>query len=1575
MKQTALKRLLSVFLVVLMLLPTVPVAFGTEIVDSGTDGGLTWTLDNNGVLTISGEGNMKEYGTSYQAGGYVSGAPWGAWYCSRIHAVVIEDRVTSICGYAFCGCYCLTSVTIGDSVTDIGNDAFNGCRSLTSVTIPDSVTSIGSYAFTDCISLTSVTIGDSVTNIGNNAFKDCSSLTSLTIPASVTTIGDYAFFKCTSMAGFSVDKNNQSYASDNYGCLYNKSKTTLIQYPIGNSRTSFTIPDSVTSIGNGAFQFCDSLKNVTIPGSVTSIGGWAFSDCSSLTSVAIPNSVMSIGNCAFSVCTSLTSVTIGNSVTSIGFQAFYYCTSLTSVTIGNSVTSIGVQAFSYCSSLPSVTIGNSVTNIGDDAFIGCTSLTSLTIPDSVTSIGSYAFRICRSLTSVTIPDSVTSIGNDAFYGCSGLTHVTISDNVRSIGNSVFEGCSSLSSATIGNGITSVRQLFNGCSNLSSVILRNSVTSIGNSLFSGCSSLTSVTIPNSVTTIGNSAFSGCSGLTSVAIPDSVTTIGSSAFSGCRSLSSVAIPDSVTTIGNSVFSGCSGLTRVTIPDSVTSIGNDAFYGCSGLTSVTIGDRLTRIGDCAFGDCSNLKDVFYTGTADQWNQISIGRYNEALTRATMHFKYDFAADGKVKLEFRYADTGALIDDIYYGTGVNFVYSNGVHWSDATENGILYLDASHFPLKRLKAEATVIKIGGGGGPGDEIAFQSSAPISARAGQTVVFYLSTNGTGSMTVQGKGQSYYGDITDDAGFINAHINSWNSVKNIIRDLSFSKYADISETKLIHAKIRDAIAFLTDVATLDLGGVADHVTANYYEMYLAEIILTFTERNLGFELDKKINQVFGEYGKVYGYFKKAFRSSEEWQKSVTPSMELDFKNFFKFDDYFDTAPDAFVKVFGKMIFSDKKAVRGFLADLFGYVSESADFINQLCDKITTVTDVVRAFREVYNAYVVAKAFNEVVDDFYNVLISTANELSKTDAKAGRKLRSAINNAQLKSNSQVEVVCSTILNGEYQIATIAYDTIAKNILTQFMCASAGKALHIEAGTVAFYLFLITSSVKITNALTGADDYSKKYQLISAITPVERAMHTAVINRYTTLVSNQTKDNALAYDTAYKLLQTTNTYLYQLDYDLCSISKKQILTFKNADENLQKEMGQASLYKSVWAAVSCHDTSAYSRNYKKVTVKCPVDVYVYMPGEFLVTSVVNEQIEEMDPNITVLVSEGEKTIIYPAEYDCTIKIVARENGAMDYSVSELNGEEIVREVETNDIPLAEGQTFTDVIPQDVDVDKSEYALMTNDETIPVDYDSNENCTGEHAFGAWAETETYRTRTCTVCGFSETESLHKTHDTAIEVYSVMPTCTTSGHSVMICPGCGEQLADGVDCPPLDHDYVDVVTPPTCTEQGYTAVVCPDCGDKTNVHDYVDALGHDADVDTVVEVEATCKDAGSLTYTCLRCNEAIVETIPATGVHTLGKPIIENQIVATCNATGSYDSVIYCDECGEELSRESVTVNALGHTDEANDGYCDRCGQMMVGDGYCPQCGKIHNEPLIGWLIGLFHRIIYRLTHLFQPAA
>ena len=291
-----------------------------------------------------------------------------------------------------------------------------------------------------------------VTSIDTLAFYYCSELTSIDFPNSITEIGQQAFGNCPGLTGIVVESGNPRYDSrNNCNAIIETASNTLIA---GCKNT--TIPNSVTAIGNFAFEGCTGLTSIEIPNSVTSIGWYAFYSCEGLTGIDIPNSVTDVGVGAFDWCTGLANIvvesgnprydsrnncnaiietafnelivgckntTIPNSVTAIGDYAFNGCHGLTSIDIPNSVTKIGEGTFDSCTGLTSINIGNSVTTIGDWAFNKCSGLTSIDLPNSVIEIGECAFSYCSGLTSIVIPNSVTSIGNEAFKSCWGLSDV------------------------------------------------------------------------------------------------------------------------------------------------------------------------------------------------------------------------------------------------------------------------------------------------------------------------------------------------------------------------------------------------------------------------------------------------------------------------------------------------------------------------------------------------------------------------------------------------------------------------------------------------------------------------------------------------------------------------------------------------------------------------------------------------------------------------------------------------------------------------------------------------------------------------------------------------------------------------------------------------------------------------------------------------------------------------------------------------------------------------------------------------------------------------------------------------
>lgn len=448
--------------------------------------------------------------------------------CTSLEEMVIPASVTQIGTEAFMGCTSLESVTLysGNLVT-IEKRAFKECSALESIDIPDSVTKLGEEAFRNCTSVLSITIGDSLTDIPNNAFFLCSSVTSLTLGDSVTTINNNAFAGCHSMEylyiGSSVDgsfgttivnnliglktievsPDNQYFSSDSNGVLFNKNKTTIICYPRANTRTSYAIPDGVTSVGDRGFYNCSNLSYLTIGSGLQSSNGISFATMDSMVAY------------------------------SVSPQNNYYSSDSSGVLYNKDKTALV-------------------------AFPQNKSVTGYVIPDSVTSIDSYAFCCNDSLTSFTVPDGITSIGHAAFWKCTALTSIELPDSIESIGTATFQDCSALTSVTLPDTFETIPAgMFCRCSSLTEITLPDILESIANDSFRECTSLTNISIPASVTLIGENAFKGCTSLEDIEFCDGFNALNNGFYlEGCTSLKKVYIPDSVTAISNFRIVNCGG-----------------------------------------------------------------------------------------------------------------------------------------------------------------------------------------------------------------------------------------------------------------------------------------------------------------------------------------------------------------------------------------------------------------------------------------------------------------------------------------------------------------------------------------------------------------------------------------------------------------------------------------------------------------------------------------------------------------------------------------------------------------------------------------------------------------------------------------------------------------------------------------------------------------------------------------------------------------------------------------------------------------------------------------------------------
>ena len=447
---------------------------------------LTWTIDNNEVLTISGTGRIPDYNDSSSGGNNT--APWYG-YAYQIKKVVLGSGVQNIGNDAFADCYGMTDITIPDGVTSIGDSAFDGCSALTEISIPGTVSSIGDSAFYGCSALTEISIPGTVSSIGDSVFSGCSALTEISIPDTVSSIGDSAFSRCSAL-------------------------------------TEISIPSTVSSIGSYAFSGC-ALREVEIPQGITSIQTRTFQYCTQLTKITIPDSVTSVEICAFDNCPVLKTVYYGGTEAQWeGMHVDNYAgnnSALLDATLyfemkyqriaagscgGNlrwslmedgvlKITGSGAMPdyssasdapwYRYGSRIKEVRVGANVTKIGENAFrrtgvqkvVFCAKETGST--DAPLVLGNYCFAYCDSLNEIQFGNRVIVPGDSVFVSCSGLTGVTVPGTVKLDKSFNGEGC--------GYG------MFSQCPNLTKATVECSY--VGPYFFEGCYKLTEVrfTDPN------------------------------------------------------------------------------------------------------------------------------------------------------------------------------------------------------------------------------------------------------------------------------------------------------------------------------------------------------------------------------------------------------------------------------------------------------------------------------------------------------------------------------------------------------------------------------------------------------------------------------------------------------------------------------------------------------------------------------------------------------------------------------------------------------------------------------------------------------------------------------------------------------------------------------------------------------------------------------------------------------------------------------------------------------------------------------------------------------------------------
>ena len=626
--------------------------------------GFEWHLSDEGVLTISGEGEVPF--AAYNFPEWVNAT-----------SVVVEEGITGFhyynyynVGFGSATSYYgetngktngygrnIKTISLPSTLTSIPNQCFDCLSSLEEINIPENVVSIGEYAFYGCSSLSSpFTLPQSLRSIGEEAFSGCTRISSITIPSGLLTLYRSAFRGWTNSQAITLDWNSDDETERTInGINNNYTDGPNAHYKDGVAAWFswyLSTAGILTIRGNGEVPFVPSEEwknaiNVIVEEGVT---GFAYGD-------------WRYGLYGFSdyydgrkrgYTSNIKKIVLPSTLTSIIQNCFYGCSSLEEINIPSGVIDISSNAFAECSSLKSITIPQSVESIGERAFYGCESLTSFTIPSSVTSLGDYALAYCTGISSITVPATVTEQFNkNVFQGWRSNQTITLDWNSNDSTHAMpyistnYHGYAATGNYGWAAGYNGTHAKYrnnvyawNGCAlnedgtaiivsgegqhypynpeidltNVTSIIVTEGITSLVScwNISENNQTVKTISLPSTLTGIGDYTFNGYEGIEEITIPSTVTAIARWAFRNCTSLKSITIPSGVESIRENTFDGCNSLETVTIPNSVTRIYEYAFRNCTSLEGITLPDSLEQIDQYAFKDCASLVSVNFNNAS---------------------------------------------------------------------------------------------------------------------------------------------------------------------------------------------------------------------------------------------------------------------------------------------------------------------------------------------------------------------------------------------------------------------------------------------------------------------------------------------------------------------------------------------------------------------------------------------------------------------------------------------------------------------------------------------------------------------------------------------------------------------------------------------------------------------------------------------------------------------------------------------------------------------------------------------------------------------------------------------------
>ena len=1369
--------------------------------------------------------------------------------------------------------------------------------------------------------VTSVVFSEGIKTIKGTCCFYWTKVVSFRIPASVSEIGEGLFTWSDTLKYIYIDSANPFYTVSS-NVLYNKDKTILIKYPACKTGTSYTIPNSVSRIGSDAFYHSRYLKDIVIPDSVKEIGGSAFLS-SSVTNITIPDDPY-ITNC-------------GNPFSNSGYANNKSNWENGCLYLGRMLLKIDADK-----------TGN--VNVKDGTVVICSSaaqagsISSITLPDSLEEIGSSAFYGCK-IKTVNWSKGLKRIGMDAFSYSALSGNVTLPQGLLEIGIRAFE-YTNITSLEIPGSVMEINYL-GTCNSLQKVILNEGTQIIGHS-FEYCRGINTIILPKSLTTIEPFAFKGSSSSTKITayyageksdwqkvsigrdnyrITNATMVYGykytyfdggyhyqldnneaiivghDSSISG-----NITLPD---TLGGYPVTGIADgaigetITNINIPVGISYISEKAFINAKKLSMISV------VSDSEYY-CADAHGVLYNK-----NQSVLIAYPAASVLPTYCIPKtveSFSASAFENCKNLYNLSVSPLNDYLSNDKFGVIF-------DRYQVRLIYYPRYNSRTK-YKVPNTVINIA-------EYAFSGASNLKEL---TIPESVKNIGENALNISALQDIYYDGSEDDwdvipkarcglPTFVNVHFGkassyNLNEEEYINQHFSFAGSNSMGDKfGFYNAVWEDApnkwlkieAAYMNGIIQ-DIGEIMKFkfddltISGDYYDLYLTDLILRLNDAKSKDDIElqhKKLNEGLG-------LFKNLLRTSDQWNESTINEFEIE--NLFTKEAY--KLSDETRRVLNEVLGDTFKNHEDEIENTFG----NMDMFTSVFGRISDVVDFVNYAVSICNAYSVISYYKETNGEIFNILYAAANRMD--NEKQAEWFRNAIDKYKYYALSD-STIQSALLETSLDGAFLLYDLTLKDALKNVFFNAAAKVCSCSKGLVAFKAFIISTTYNLTysclDKLLKLSDKSDTICIMYHISPVEKALcyEEKLYGAY--LINDRNLTNAVNYDLAFRILKETNAYLYQTAYNYCSYI------------NDTDGMALISSNASFWKTIHCHNGNTSYVDSKYSGVHCPVDVYMYDLTGNTVLQIVNEEIVSCNDEITVLVANGKKSFVYPADKDYSIEIVPRDNGNMSYFVSEIDDGVITRNVAFYDLPLTKDADYTGDIPQPLGIDSKFYALKLNEDNILCDYDSMaSSCENSHQFGEWI-TKTVATTCC------------------------------DGLLVRVCAECGKQETKLV---PAEHPNVEFrnTIAATCASTGYEGdIYCSDCGiylgkgkgtDKTNEHSFTE------------KYEAVNEESH---YAYCICDERIAED------HVWEKSL--NTVPAACTDNGK--TVTCCALCGFE---KTTIIPATGHSDKDNDGICDECGTNIGGNGTYESncvCGQHHTGPFAG-LIKFFQKIIYFFRNLFK---